>query len=299
MRHGIAIGAKSERGEMKKSPAFLILAHEDQPLLTLLVSRLLQFGDVYLHIDSKSPIPIDFMPATPKLHVYKQFDIRWGHWSMVEATIFLADEAVKNGATYLSYLSGITLPICSNDAFEEFLNAEEECFEANKVILDNYPRYFRLRFTRRYIAPRSKRNLWGRLTRRALRELFALTPKLDFKRLLGDVELCHGIGFWSVTSTTYLQALEIARSRPSLWKYFRSTEISDETFFATLFAHVSKGNHRSARTFVEWVGSGTPAFINDSHLNDLSNQPEFVYARKFSSREPMILNRVKAIWGSK
>ena len=256
----------------------------------------MKFGDVYLHIDTKSIIPRDFLPSDPRLHIYQKFDIRWGHWSMVEASIFLADEAVKNGATYLSYLSGITLPICNNAVFSEFLESEEDCFGNNKVLLENYPRYFRLRFTRRYIALRSKRNLWGRITRRALRELFAMTPKVNFEKMLGEIPLCHGIGFWSVKTDTYSQALEIARAEPTLWKYFMLTEISDETFFPTLFSYVSTSSYPSARTYVDWVGSGIPAFITESHLNELAEEREFIYARKFTSRESAQLKRVQAMW---
>lgn len=280
-------------------PAFLILAHQDQPLLEILVKQLLSFGSVHIHLDQKSDIPVDFYPEHPNLHIYKKYSIRWGHWSMVEATNFLAESALASGATYLNYLSGITLPIVSNSDFRAFLNEEANYFEANLVTDEDFanrPRHFQRRFTHRYIAFKSRRNLLGRIQRRLMREIFARTPKLDFKKMLGDVTLAHGIGFWSVTSDMYRSAMKIAEVRPSLVKYFKITEISDETYFQSLFRKVAAPKLNTARTFVDWGAKQTPEFVNSDHLKRLRDVEEYIFARKFTSSHPEVISEVQSIW---
>lgn len=279
-------------------PAFLILAHEDQPLLEVLTGKMLEFGSVYIHIDKKSPIPVDFYEADSRLHVYKEFSIRWGHWSMVEATMFLANKALAEGATYLSYLSGNTLPVCSKKKFQEFLDHEDDYFEANPITNEEFAnrhRSFQLRFTHRYIAFKSRRNFLGRLQRRLMRELFALTPKLNYKKALGDMTLCHGIGFWSVKATTYTQAMAEAHARPTVMKYFKATEISDESFFQTAFCFVTSPKANTARTYVDWIGSGTPAFITKEHLQAIQDG-DYIFARKFRSGDSETLFEEQSIW---
>jgi len=279
-------------------PAFLILAHEDQPLLELLTGQLLQFGTVYIHLDTKSSIPESFLENRPNLHIYKEFSIRWGHWSMVEATMFLADKAVADGATYLSYLSGNTLPVCSKEEFQEFLDEEGDYFEANPITDEEFAnrnRAFQHRFTHRYIAFKSRRNFAGRLQRRLMREAFALTPKLNYKKSLGDMTLCHGIGFWSVKATTYTRAIIEAHGRPSLMKYFKATEISDESFFQTAFRFITAPKANTARTYVDWIGSGTPAFITKDHLKAIQDS-DYIFARKFRSGDGELLSVFQENW---
>ncbi len=276
-------------------PAFLILAHEDQPLLEILTGHLLQFGAVYIHLDKKSSIRTDFYPGHSNLHVYKELSIRWGHWSMVEATMLLADKAIADGASYLSYLSGITLPVTSNEKFKAFLDEEGDYFEANQITDEEFAkrnRSFQHRFTRRYIAFRSRRNFVGRLQRRIMREVFAITPKLNYKKALGDVTLCHGIGFWSVTAATYSQAMAATKARPSLMKYFKAVEISDETFFQSIFRFITAPKANTARTYVDWVGSGTPAFLTENHLKAIAER-DYIFARKFRSTDTVVLQKLK------
>lgn len=284
---------------MAKKSAFLILAHEDQPLLELLTNHLLGFGDVYIHLDTKSSINTDFLSPRPGLFVYKELSILWGDWSMVLAVRFLAERAIANGATYLHSLSGITLPVCSHESFRHFVDAELDYFEANQITDEEFAkrnRHFQMRFTHRYKVLKMKRNVIGRLARRTMREIYGFTPKLDYKKALGEITLCHGIGFWSVRSDTYTEAMEVADNHPEVIRYFSSTEISDESFFQTLFAHVSEPASNSARTYVDWIGNGTPAFITLAHLEKLKNSPEFIFARKFSSQDSEVISSLREIW---
>ena len=212
--------------------------------------------------------------------------------------MFLADKAIADGATYLSYLSGITLPVTSNEKFQAFLDEEGDYFEANQITDQEFSqrvRHFQLRFTKRYIPFRSKRNFIGRLQRRLMREFFAYTPSLDYKKCLGGISLCHGIGFWSVTAATYSQAMAVAKSRPSLMKYFKTIEISDETFFQSIFRFITPPKANTARTYVDWVGSGTPAFLTEDHLK-LIAESDYIFARKFRSSDEAVLEQISKRW---
>ena len=153
--------------------AYLVLAHEDVDMLNILTQRLLNTGFVYIHLDRLSKIQIAQVTPHPKVKVTKQIKVNWGGYSIVEATRLLADQAIADGATRLTLLSGLSYPIVRDEKLIEFAQSDLEYVDAGEVDLATQKKPFVRRFTSRHFSFHLKQNLFGRIIRRLSREFWA------------------------------------------------------------------------------------------------------------------------------
>lgn len=104
--------------------AFLILAHDNFDLLKYLISLLDDDRcDIFIHIDKKKECP-NLSTSKSNLFVFSEFDVRWGDFSIVQAELFLYEQALKatkERYNYFHLLSGVDLPIKPMDEFYNFL----------------------------------------------------------------------------------------------------------------------------------------------------------------------------------
>lgn len=118
-----------ERNDMKKH-AYLIMAHTQPELLKKLLMLLDdERNDIYLHMDSKAK---DFQPeeaAAVLTHAKCVFtertDVKWGSYSQINCEMLLLKEATKSEHTYYHLLSGMDLPIKSQDDIHAFFDIHE------------------------------------------------------------------------------------------------------------------------------------------------------------------------------
>jgi hypothetical protein len=116
-------------------------------MLNILTNRLVNTGFVYIHIDRKSSITIEQVVRHPKVKVTKQIKINWGGFSIVEATRLLADQALSDGSSRLTLLSGVSYPIVSDAKLKKFAESSTEYVDASEVDLATQTKAFRRRFT--------------------------------------------------------------------------------------------------------------------------------------------------------
>jgi len=131
----------------KSKNAYLVLAHEDVKMLNILVARLVQTGVVYIHLDKSSRIKSPEVTLLDGVKLYREYKVKWGGWSIVEATKFLADKAIADSADRLTLLSGNAYPIVSDKVLIEHATANLDIFNADKVDLKTIHKSFRRRFT--------------------------------------------------------------------------------------------------------------------------------------------------------
>ncbi len=237
-------------------------------------------GFVYIHIDRKSPITIEQVVQHPKVKVTKQIKVNWGGYSIVEATRLLADQAIADGATRLTLLSGVSYPIVSDERLIEFAKSDHECVDANEVDLATQTKPFVRRFTSRHFSFHLKQNLHGRIMRRLSREFWVRMPRIDPVTELNPLKLTLGSQWWSVRSETYLNAMQLLASNSMIEKFFQKIECADESFFGTIFHYVAKDHDEHGTTFVKWVGRGGPRAIGQAELHAARSSEHFLFIRK-------------------
>lgn len=113
-----------------KKHAYLIMAHTQPELLKKLLELLDdERNDIYLHIDSKAkdyPLEeIAGMLKHAKCVFTERTDVQWGSYSQINCEMVLLKEAVKQEHAYYHLLSGMDLPIKSQDEIHAFFEKYE------------------------------------------------------------------------------------------------------------------------------------------------------------------------------
>ena len=108
-----------------KKHAYLIMAHTQPELLKKLLHMLDdERNDIYLHIDSKAKdYPIEKTAAVlkkSKCIFTERTDVKWGSYSQINCEMVLLKEATKTEHAYYHLLSGMDLPIKSQDEIFAF-----------------------------------------------------------------------------------------------------------------------------------------------------------------------------------
>ena len=110
-----------------KKHAYLIMAHTQPELLKELLRRVDdEKNDIYLHIDSKAKnYPITDVTSVLKKSscvLTERMDVQWGSDSQIHCEMILLKEAVKTEHSYYHLISGMDLPIKSQDEIHAFFD---------------------------------------------------------------------------------------------------------------------------------------------------------------------------------
>jgi hypothetical protein len=270
--------------------AYLVLAHEDVDMLNLLTKRLINTGYVYIHIDLKSRIKVEQVFKHPKVKATKKIKVSWGGFSIVEATLLLADQALEDGAIRLTLLSGLSYPIVGDEELTEFAQSAIEYVDAEEVPLKGESKALSRRFTSRHFSFHLRQNVFGRIIRRISREFWARMPQLHPATELNQLTLMRGSQWWSVKRETYSSAMDTIMKSPKIENYFRKIECSDESFFSTIFTPGLESKKNSGTTYVRWGMSGGPRPILLTDLAREKESKQYLFVRKISSQDEEFLN---------
>lgn len=265
--------------------AYLVLAYEDVEMLNLLTKRLINTGYVYIHLDLKSRIKVDQVIEHPKIKVTKKIKVNWGGFSIVEATRLLADQALEDGSTRLTLLSGLSYPLVGDKELDFFMKSHEERSGTWIVELHKQSKVFYKRFTSKHFSLPVTQNFVGRTFRKVFRVLLGFCTKLDPIAEIQPIQLTSGSQWWSVKSSTYKSAMEISKNNPAIEQYFKRIECSDESYFGSLFNFVQPGIVGHGSTFVNWTGKGRPKKITKLILSEQFLLNQFLFVRKIRSQE--------------
>jgi hypothetical protein len=235
--------------------AFLILAHEQPPLLARLVDRLLDSDThTFIHIDRRSRVePFERAisalrnPWLDNVHFLgKRRKIAYFGFSMVEATLALMKQATDFGRfSYYSLLSGVDYPIKKPARIREFFG-EGDLEHIVYWRLEDRPSWqhkIQHYFPTDYIPIRNLqrpelRRFWK--VGSAFRYMFwrnFYRHRWSFPRRrypLGGMKPYGGSQWWSLTDACVRYVLERVTEQPKFIQFYRFTEAPDEMFFQTI-----------------------------------------------------------------
>lgn len=287
--------------------AFLVLAHRAPGLCRRLLSRLSLFGDVFLHVDLKSDASIFKPPAgeasrgTLRLAT-RRYNIRWGSFAMVQATLDLLDDAraVHDYDRY-TLISGDSYPIQGADRIREFLASPLDHISVINSLSDER----RVRIERIY-APDT---LIGQI-KAPFHERFLLRDDLDqlaeAAKLFNDraafIERTGyyiGSQWWSLTGRSVGRILRYLAETPEFTRHFRFSSIPDEAFFQTAFMASAEdaSRRRPGPVYSKWDSQPRPyEFGRPADLEILGRVNE-IFARKFAENSDTLLDALDARHG--
>ena len=283
--------------------AYLILAHNEPELLSLLVKRLDDVrNDIYIHFDRKLSILPDIKTLHAELYILKdRVDVRWADVSMIEAEYKLFHAVVDSGRQYSHHhlISGVDLPLKNQDYIHSFF-AQHQGKEF--IGLHQLPMNSRADRALHY---------WHPFTRsfRGNGSIFEIKRILRF--LVVQIQVLLGIrrnttipfhkgGQWvSVTRKLIDYLLEQEDSALTIFsrtfgadEYFVPTLIWGTPFMDRLFDATDES--RGAMRYIGWRDDGQLIDFTPQDLPALQ-QTEYLFARKFNSRDKAFLQEILAL----
>lgn len=274
--------------------AYMIIAHNQFDLLERLI-RLLDDprNDLYIHIDAKVQ-DFDFdhfrgLVRYSKLAFTPQREsVTWGAFSVVKTELLLLQTAVvgedpTQPYVYYHLLSGVDLPIKSNDVIHDFFarNAGKEFVHFSKNTPD--PAFAdRIRY---YHLFRKERNL---LTKILAQIIFRIQLALRVNRLKGqDLIVQKGTNWFSITGAFAKYILDRAEWVQKTFAYsycgdevFVQTLLVNSPFAANLYMPNCNNDQMACARLIDWQ-RGNPYVFRMADHDEIMRSPA-MFARKFS-----------------
>ena len=283
--------------------AYLILAHNEPELLSLLVERLDDVrNDIYIHFDRKFSVFPDIKTLHAGLYILKdRVDVRWADVSMLEAEYKLFHAVVDSGSQYSHHhlISGVDLPLKNQDYIHSFF-AQHQAKEF--VGLHQRPMNSHADRALHYWHPFT-RSFRGSgcvfAIKRILRYLVIQTQVLLGIRRNTAIPFHKGGQWVSITRELIDYLLEQEERAFTIFsrtfgadEYFVPTLIWDTPFMERLFDATDES--RGAMRYIGWRADGQLIDFTPQDLPALQ-QTEYLFARKFNSRNKAFLQEILAL----
>lgn len=283
--------------------AYLILAHNEPELLSLLVERLDDVrNDIYIHFDRKLSVLPDIKTLHAGLCILKdRVDVRWADVSMLEAEYKLFHAVVDSGCEYSHHhlISGVDLPLKNQDYIHSFF-AQHHGKEF--VGLHQHPMNSHADRALHYWHPFT-RSFRGSgcvfAIKRILRYLVVQTQVLLGIRRNTTIPFHKGGQWVSITRELIDYLLEQEDRAFTIFsrtfgadEYFVPTLIWDTPFMERLFDATDES--RGAMRYIGWRADGQLIDFSPQDLPALQ-QTEYLFARKFNSCDKVFLQEILAL----
>lgn len=287
--------------------AYMIIAHNEFSLLEKQM-RLLDDprNDFYIHIDKKvKDFPFDtFHSFLKHSHVYyvDRMDIRWGDFSMALTELVLLKAAIQRNYRYYHLLSGIDMPLKSNDEIHDFF-CEHDGMEFIQCGIGEGAEKMKYRVERHHtMRMRSSKYKLVRLARPFIHGPIWVAHALGIKRKWDPKKtFAYGSQWFSITHDL---ACYVLGQEKWIRRYFHHSNCSDEHFIQTLAYNSSFREKlymaqdpdmriRNMR-LIDWKRSDGwhPYTFTSSDFEELTTCP-YLFARKFSTKQdPQIIERL-------
>ena len=273
-----------------KKHAYLIMAHTQPELLKKLLMLLDdERNDIYLHIDQKAKdYPLEEIASVlkkAKCIFTERTDVKWGSYSQINCEMVLLKEAVKMEHAYYHLLSGMDLPIKSQDEIYDFFErynglefVDEDLPEISEAALK------RVKYTHRFYGKAgSIKDILGAV---AIKGQMLLG--VDKTQKYSDVVFQKGRNWFSITHG--LAKLVVEKER-WIQEVFAQSVCGDELFLQTVARNSAfAGKICNPNTmpeipdtrYVDWKrgSNNNPYIFRENDYEELKNV-KAIFARKF------------------
>lgn len=285
---------------------YLLTVHKNPTQLKRLIDKLnTENCKFYIHVDLKSDLE-DFLKVIKNDNVFfikERVDCIWGDYSLIQATLNLMINALKEKNSSYIFLSGQDYPLHNNTYIHDFFKANNQtdfidilssidfCTEKeyNKRFVQYKYNYSSRRGDYKTLNPGlSLRNykylIKGKLSLANFKDI------IKRKEKIAPFEMYSGSNWWALTRDTTQQIISFYESNKSkLEDYFLTTFCSDEIFIQTIIKQLivegAKLDIKPSITYVNWKRKDYKNLPVTFNINDKSELDEastnFLFARKF------------------
>jgi hypothetical protein len=286
--------------------AYMIIAHNDfdilQKLLVLLDDSR---NDIFLHIDSKvKNFNFDMyksIPTRSNIYYVPRISVNWGGYTLIECELTLLKEAAKKKYDYYHLLSGVDLPLKTQDQIHTFFDKHkgtEFVHFSTAEIKRLYYRVNRYHFLQEYLRVSNNRYI-NLCVKAANAFLLGVQKFLGVNRLKNsEFALKYGSQWFSITDDL---ANYVIQSEEWIQRYFSLSSCADELFIQTLIYYSKfkeklpvdylNGSHLNCMRNIDW-NRGNPYVWRNHDFDELLDS-DYLFARKFNTNvDEKIVNKI-------
>ena len=278
------------------SHAYLIMAHENMPLVQTLLNCLDDpRNDIYVHIDKKfGALPALTTRLSRLFLLDHRIDVRWADYSQVECELLLIQAALSDDKqySYLHLISGADLPLHNQDYIHAFCDLHNGKEFIGYQHTEETPEIFR-RTHHYHLFPRQFRS--NNIIIRGLRRAgLCIQDILGIRRNKGIV-FKKGAQWFSITTGLAKYFLE---HRAEIKKRLQYTFCPDEVALQTLaWSSPYRDNiwdvsneYRGCMRCINWQ-DGILLDWEDKDYDTLAESGAF-FARKFNTKDPAFIKKI-------
>lgn len=265
--------------------AFLIIAHNEFDILEKVI-KLLDDNEnhLYIHIDKKVK---DFnfdkfssIAKKSKIFFTNRINVSWGGYSQVQCELLLLKEAIVHNYEYYHLISGVDLPLKTNEEIHDFFNKNKgkEFISYDKNASDTEIES-RIKY---YYLLQDKFGRSSKLAYIIQACCIRIQKILNVNRIKNiKYTLKKGTNWFSITNNL---AHYIVEKENEIYNLFRFGCCVDELFLHTM---VYNSNFRDKVTgdslrYVDWI-RGSPYTFTEEDFDDITSSDK-IFARKFSKK---------------
>lgn len=266
--------------------AALVLAHDNMPQLAALLGWLGRHGAwSFVHLDARARAARAELaglapPRCTVLPLARSYRIAWGGFAMVEATLALMREALRDPATrHLALLSGTHLPLRPPAEVAAFLFDGREHIELTFAAAEPMDQKSLRRFWYRALPGREERSALLRWLNRNNWRL----GKRDLAHGLRGMTPMAGSQWWCLSAAAARHVLDFLDANPWYARFFRHSSIPDETFFHTILGASRFTRALGTAPLYQRMAGYSPRVLRAADL-PAATASGMPFARKFDSR---------------
>lgn len=282
--------------------AYLIMCHSNFKILAKLVSALDNpRNDIYIHVDSKvnSLNKLKKMLTVKKatLTFTRRINVNWGGFSQIKAELILLEEATKNEHAYYHLMSGVDMPLKSQEEIFRFFddNQGQEFIGIDEISEDGEAFSARIKYYHLL------QDIIGRnsgvhiaIAEKIEQMLLKFQAVMKVNRLKSvSTPIYKGANWFSITHPL---AEYLLNNKKLIKQLFGNGLCADELFLQTItMASPYAGNVvNDTLRYIDW-NRGFPYIFKMEDYNELVSSPK-LFVRKFDENVDMeVVERLHAM----
>ena len=276
---------------METNIAILILAHHNPEQLSLLVNHLCSDFTVYVQIDKKSNLLIDDLPKHDHVFYFKEIEVYWGDFSLVENMLYVLEKAYNQKHSNYMFISGDDLPIKSNKDIINFfqINKNKVFMYANPLPIptwgfnkgfDRLDQYWYMKIKSRNLVKVSNRIL-----------LYS-QRLLGIKRTRFPLNYYAGSQWLNLTHESLVVVFKFLGNNPEYLKKLKYSRATDEIWIQSIIMNSLLKNNvvNYDLRYIDWeTGPNFPRTLNEEDEKKFLGS-KALFARKFNySRDKVFI----------
>lgn len=279
--------------------AYLLMAHNNFNILEKLIKLLDYDGnDIYLHVDTRSKDfnqeRFDKLTKKSRIFYVDRMKVNWGGYSQIRCELALLEKAIHQHYSYYHLLSGVDLPLKSQEFIHSFFEQNE-----GKEFVGFVRNWDKSRVKYFYLFNEVGRNvdLVSKLKRLTNNILIQIQKLVGYERFK-NINFAKGSNWFSITHefTKY-----VLSKKSEINKLYANSVLCDEVFLQTLLINSEYKNnlygdifgdeYENNMRYIDW-NKGNPHVFTEEDYYDFMNSNK-LFARKFDEMLDMkIVNMI-------